>query len=433
MRAKAPCARLVLGLILGVVVSCHTAVVSAQTDTSGAVWLHFGAGHSDNIRRVLISPVSGSFTAFGVQSDLDYESSRVAVDFQSDLERRNYSTSDLSDETYGFAYLDAEIDAVPDRFAWLVRDRFSQGRIDPFGVSTPENRAEVNVFSTGPRFDLPFGSRSAFRLELLKGERSVSDLIGLDGDSTDRALSYVRSLDSITELAVSITSQDIEYDLSGAEYETERAFVSYTKALASGRAYLAVGTTKTKFESESMTTPYLNLSWSRDIGARSRVGVDAVQQYVDFFSDFRIGSSSETLLNDDIYKQQLLSVSYAIDGERNSLSIGYLDTDVDYVFSTETDYSQDEFDIEFSHSLTRQGVVRVGYGIAERDYSLVSRGERFSRIRLAYEQALGRKFSLRAEYESHDNEGVREGVAIDEDVFRLSLRYAIYRDAPQSD
>ena len=398
----------------------------AQAGSSGSLWLGIGAGHSDNIRRSALMPESGSFSAMGIESDLTYESHRLALDFLADLERRQYSISGIEDETYGNAELSMEIAAVPDLVSWLVLDDYAQGRVDPFEVTSPLNRAEINVFSTGPRFDIPLGMRSLLRLEALKGERAVSDIAGLDSDSLETSAAYVRVVNETTQISINISERDLDYEMAGDRFETSSAYLSYDKTLASGRAYLAIGSTKTESRVMSSSTPYLDLSWSRDVGVRSRVEINAEQRYVDFFDDYRFGGASETVLGSEVYEQQILSWIYTIEGSRNRLELRQSTAKADYINDSARDYDDITFGMSYQRELPRRMTLAARFATSKRDFAVAARDDDADRWALEIDKEFGQRLSLGMTYDSYEDVSVT-GDNVAEDTVRLFFRYAVAR------
>lgn len=404
---------------------------TAQPESSGDVWFGISAGLSDNVLRTVVLPDSGSYTAIGVNSDFAYQSSRLAVDFIADLERRRQSIAGVPDATYGDAALSFEVYAIPDRISWLVLDRFDQGRSDPFEVSSPQNRAGFNSFSTGPRFNLPVGDQSLLRMELLEGKRSVSGLVGFDGSSREFGGAFVRVRDNITELALNLTAREFEYDSLPGVYETKGAFLSYDRALATGRAYVAFGSTRTEFQSNRSSTPFFNLFWSRNVGARSLLEIDAVQRYVDILDDDRFDNGFETVPARGAYEEQQIAVAYRIEGPRNAFSLSRSVGNIDYPTSNDFDYDQNTFAVEFSRQLTRRMLLSIAFSVFDREYSVNSQSDESARWQLTLDKDLGQRFSLRAIYQSIDDEAVI-GNQVEENTVRINLRYAVARSASTS-
>jgi len=407
-------------------------VVPPLVDAStGIVWLRLGAGSSDNLLRAPSEPKSGTFNAFGVASDFNYESERLQLDFVSDVEVRRYSTDVLDDETYGYGTLDVEIAAVPDRFFWLVYDEYSQGRVNPLDVSSPENRAGANEFVTGPRLDLPLGSRTVLRLEALAGNRTVEESAALDSDTEEGTVSFIRSLDVTTEIALSFVSQGVEYESPATEIDTASAYLSYRKTLASGEAYLALGSTRSERDAESSTTPYLDLSWARDIGARSRLEISAVQQYADFFDDPRFGAGSDPLLVRDVYETQMLAVEYSVTGVRNGFAITRSINHADYNVVTTLDYEESSSTIEYTRSMTPKTDLSLRYLSFNRDFAAAAGEDELQSWFLSLDRDIGRRFSLELTYESREDQAVLSD-KVEENVLRINVRYALTNAAAQA-
>jgi len=416
--------------------ACGTALAqpdnqgAATATSSGAVWLRVGGGTSDNIHRVAVEPESGRYSFLGIESDLAYERARLSLDFSADLERREYLTAGLDDETYGQGMFSLEVHALPDRILWIVRDEYSHGRINPLEVSSPDNRAEANQFWTGPRFDLPLAERTMLRLEALYGDRKVVETERLDSEADLGTLSFIRAINTTTEFALNFVSQGVDYESPPAETDTQSAYLSYSRTLASGQAYLALGSARTERGGESSTTPYIDLSWDRELGARSNLEIRAVQQFGDFFDDPGFGDGSDPLLVRDVFEEQVFSLTYSIEGMRNRFSLDQSVTRVDYTTLPALNYDEWNSGISFSHALSQRATLGLAFRSTERDFASGQQGDERSTWSLSYGHGLGRRFALELAYDSHDDTAVL-GEEVRENVVRLHLRYALTNAAGQ--
>jgi hypothetical protein len=426
MRPTAPVLAAILVALTasGIVHAQAPGAAEGPRTATGRAWLRFGGGYSDNIFRVPAPTESGTFTLLGVDSDFTYMSTRLSLGLFANFEWRDYSTGGIDDETYGNATFDLEVQAIPDRISWIVRDVYSQGLYNPFEVSSPGNRAESNEFTTGPRFQLPLGSRTRLRLDLLKGNRRTTDRPLLDSDTEVGALGIIRTLNSTSDVALNLESQTVEYESPPEEIVTESAYLSYRKTLATGEAYVALGQTRSERGVESSTTPYIDLSWSRDVTARSRIEIRALQQYGDYFDDPAFADGSAALLIRDVYEQKQISIRYAIEGNRNRFSIEQAISRAEYTVLAAFDYDELRTTLDFTRSLTEQMEFGVGYWTSERDYDAAARADDSDTWTLRWNRRVARRMQIEAAFEAHEDRALL-GTPVEENVLRLYMRYAL--------
>lgn len=241
-----------------------------------------GYGHSDNIARVRTGEQEEDIASAGAQFSFDHRSPRLEADLVGDLAYYDYLDDTFDSELLGNFAGTTQVALVPERVTWLFSDNFGQVLHDPFTPATPENRENINVFTTGPDFTLALGSQ--LRL-LLGGRYSLTNYADspFDSDSLLGDLGIERFLSSSSSIALHGRAQQVRYDETSlnADYDQTEVFLRYN---AEGvRTFLTLDLGYTEVDRDASTgtegSPLLQLDLSRRISASSTISVTAGTRY----------------------------------------------------------------------------------------------------------------------------------------------------------
>src|SRR5690606_21025406 len=139
------------------------------------------------------------------------ERRRLRADVDVDVSYQHYFDDEFDDDLFGGIDGMLLLGLVPERIEWLIQENFGQTRIDPLGAVTPNNREDINHFTTGPDVTLRFGQATSLRLS---GRYSATDYETsvLDGTSRLGMLSLIRHLSPASALSLSGSHERVEYD-----------------------------------------------------------------------------------------------------------------------------------------------------------------------------------------------------------------------------
>jgi len=214
-------------------VACASATLlaSAATVVSAANVAYdasLGMGHSDNIRRTSTNEVDENIAAAELHFSLDQHSSRLQADAIGNFSYAEYLEDTFDSELLGNFAGNARFGFVPQRVEWVVSDNFGQVLGDPFSPLTPDNRENINFFSTGPDLTAAFGSRTRLRFGARYSLTNYEDR-PLDSDSLSGELSLLRQLSGASTVSVHARQQQVEYDQAAlnADYDQFDAFGRY--------------------------------------------------------------------------------------------------------------------------------------------------------------------------------------------------------------
>lgn len=187
-----------------------------------------GAIRTDNIGLGEINRQGETIGVLSADIDLHSVSRHWVLDVISNLQYFLYQHHVYSDELVGnFAGL-ARFSIVPERFDWVAQDNFGQQQIVPGEPVTPNNRENVNYFSTGPDLKWVFGSRVATQLS---GRVSRVSFRTSDLNSNRQSGAFILrySVDDLSSLSANVTTERVRYDDSNVnqDFVRNQAFARY--------------------------------------------------------------------------------------------------------------------------------------------------------------------------------------------------------------
>lgn len=275
-------------ITIGVAAVLFAAAAGAAEVTYG---VDVGIGTSDNIHRVQTGEESETMLAAGAELGVLREDGRLHADINVDLSYVHYQDESYDGEVVGMANADLRYLFVPGRFEWVLTDSFGQGEIDPFAASTPDNRENINYFTTGPDFTVRLGSAGSLTLF---GRYSATQFEeqNFDDERLLGGLSFGRELSARSELSLNATLESIEFDdpLFGTDYDRRSAFLRYDVEGTRTTLGLEAGLTQIDDGVTTDDSPLFALDISRNLSERSVLTFGAGVRSSDTASALRAGN-----------------------------------------------------------------------------------------------------------------------------------------------
>lgn len=256
-----------------------------------------GGGHSDNIRRVPVGEESENIASAGLQFSLDQRSTRLYADLVGNFAYYDYLDDTFDNDLLGNFAGQARFAVVPERFEWLIADNFGQVLSDPFQPSTPDNRENINYFTTGPDLLFALGSQTRLRFGGRYSMTTYEDT-DVDSDSVLGEVELFRLLSSASSIGFVARAQQIEYDQAAlnADYEQGEAYLHYTAE--GSRTLLTVDAGYTRIErdatSNSESGPLFRLDVTRRLTASTTATLSLAREFSSAGSNF---ASTQSGLN----------------------------------------------------------------------------------------------------------------------------------------
>ena len=269
----------------------------AQTPPAGDARDHalevsvlLGGSASDNIERVHTDEEDGSIATLGI--DAAYEEHGARLDGKVDINAayESYTDDTFDSEVIGGGSADFTFGIVHDSFDWVVQENFGQIQTDPFAADTPENRENINYFTTGPDFTLHLGSANSL---LLSGRYSRTDyeVSDIDGSARSALAAFGRQLSAVSNLSLNLDFASYDFEDSGEQQDYDRQSIYLRYRLQGSRTtgVLDLGYTELDFGDERPDGTLARLELSRRISAAATVSVAAGSEFSQAGDVFRAG------------------------------------------------------------------------------------------------------------------------------------------------
>ncbi|HEY7379202.1 MAG TPA: hypothetical protein VH542_11005 [Steroidobacteraceae bacterium] len=286
-----------------------------------------GAERSDNVKRSSEDEESQTTAIAGAQLRILSDRPRLHTDVNLDAEYRNYLDNAFDDEILGGLDGTLIFGFVPERFTWIVQDNFGQVSNDPREVDTPDNRQNLNYFTTGPDFIFRFGERTRLTLQ-----GRWSDVYYQDSESDNERytglISLERDISELLSLSFRGSASRVEYDDSppNSDYDEQEVYLTLdahgTRTIASA----ALGYTELHDFGTTADELLARFTVTRQIGARSSLSLQAGREFSDTADIFRLDQGaggvrldgSGAALSNDPFKSDYVYLTWQTRNERTT-------------------------------------------------------------------------------------------------------------------
>lgn len=292
---------------------CVVASVSAMAEVRAG--LDVGATYSDNIGRTRVDEQSEKVATAGVNLGIELDRPRLQTDIGANLQYRDYIDESFDSEVVGGLAGSLTYAFVIDRFLWNFEDNYSQIAADRTQAESPDNRQNVNYFSTGPDLIVPFGARTSGQLS---GRWSDTYYEESDEGSNGQfaSLAVVRKLTEQSSVSLNGSASKNEYDEENfPDSEVRAGFLNYSAEGTRTTFSTDVGYTEAqRGDDEANGGLLVRLSLSRTLGARTSLRFNAGSEFTDTGTALRleqdaIGVGSEA--TDEVAAADVFRNTYA--------------------------------------------------------------------------------------------------------------------------
>lgn len=293
-----------------------------------------GVGTSDNIRRAPIGEENETILTTGVELGVLREEGRFLADVDVDLTYFEYQDESYDGEVTGSASADLRFLFVPGRFEWIMTENFGQSQLDPFSAITPDNRENVNYFTTGPEFVMRLGTAGSLTLFGRYSATSFEDT-NFDDERLLGGLALGRDLTQRSRLSLNATAERVEFDdaTAGSDYDRQSAFLRYDITGARTTIGAEVGYTEIHDGGTTNNSPLFELNVSRELSERAELTFSGGLRSSDAASALRAGtltggggiSRPDQVSTTDTFETRHATLGWHFAGRRTQfeLSIGH--------------------------------------------------------------------------------------------------------------
>jgi hypothetical protein len=256
--------------------------------TPHADWsLLAGATRTDNATLAPSGP-SDTIAMAGFGGSLYRDTEHLKADLDGLVYYENYLGGTYSSDVLGHFNGRVSYAFVPERFTWVVEDGFGQVNANPALPTTPFNRVNGNILSTGPDGYLRFGSDVGLTLGARYSQSNYQSNYQsntsayIDDQTLTGNLGLIKHLSQAAALSLNATVARIEYRAPGSPgYDQVEVFGRYETRNARSGIALDAGTSKLRdtVTGSVVQDPLLRLTFFHRLTPSWNVNLSAGQQY----------------------------------------------------------------------------------------------------------------------------------------------------------
>ncbi len=181
----------------------------------------------DNVDLVPV-PVSGetSIALNGGISVLE-DNAEFYTNIAASIRSINYKNDIIPDENIGGLNANIIWRIMPGRFEWFLDDIFTQTAIDTQASNTPTNRQNINVFSTGPNYNIRINARNSISLEARAESFTYEE--NLDNNRATLAARWQFRFNSALTVAINDEAETTRFKdtIVNADFNRNDVFLSF--------------------------------------------------------------------------------------------------------------------------------------------------------------------------------------------------------------
>lgn len=339
-----------------------------------------GIGRSDNFERSASDARAATLKSAGLRFSLLQDTRRLDADLVGDVALVDYNGSRYSSEVTGSVAGRLGLTLIEDRLRWIVEDSFGQARLDPFSVPAPENKEQVNYFSTGPILNMGLGLRDtnlllSGRYTRVDFETSPSNSYRLEGQA-----GVERLLSSAARLGIYAGTESVEPSGAnpGESYDRAAAFARYSITGARGSLVVDGGANRIKSQGMSESGPMFRIELARDVGRMTRLVFGLGQEFSDAGAGLRpptVGAlpspthNTQSLLQaTEPFTLRYAHAGWTITGRRTVLGLNIRGAEEDYEGASQPDRKRAEAGLALIRQVGRRTEVSVGANLSTNDF-----------------------------------------------------------------
>ncbi len=277
------------GVIALFAVAAFTGPYLAQAAAPGYE-IQLGVIESDNIQ---LLPSGGSDETIGVaELGFTWRDRRpwLDVDIDADVAHLNYFQHTYSNEFVGNALGAVRINLAPDLLSWEIADNFGQAPVNPLAPITPDNRENINYFSTGPTLSLPLGQTTQLNVIGQYGRVTYQES-PIDSTIVTGGVGLLHELSPASSISINARDESIRFanDQLNPDYDSQEAFARFDTKGSRTELGVDLGYSRLlHMPGAGGGIPVGRLDLSRRVSSTSTIGVALGHDYSDGADSFRL-------------------------------------------------------------------------------------------------------------------------------------------------
>ena len=377
-----------------------------------------GVGHSDNVARVEDNETDETIGIVGLELDWTERTRRIRGDAVVDLSYFEYLDNTFDSEVVGTADGSLALAIVPETLQWVVEDSFGQARDDPFAPTSPENREDLNYFSTGPDLTLRLGSSGFGRL-FGRWSSTTYETSPLDAERTTAGVALGRRASPRSEFSLNAVTEAVDFDSDlNTDYDRDSAFIGWNLDASRTLIDAQVGYIWLERDDSNDKTgsALVNIAITRDLSASSVLHLALGSQLGDGGDALRnqlgsgaVGGGGQITATSDPFENRLASLEWRYTRGRSGFALGASWNDDDYESEDQFDRTRYVYSASFNRQLASTVDFDLRASLQEEKFDTVDLDTDETRIGATLNWRAWRTFGLRFLVERYDR-GTSTGV-----------------------
>jgi len=425
-----------LGLILASL--ANSALSAAETGSateSGAqlAWsVGTAVGYTDNATLVDTDPISETTGSVGGTIDLTREGSRLDATLRGAGDYNTYFDDTYDNEFLGSAAATILFRLFGDTLTWSLDNTFGQATTNEFEPSTPDNRGNTNVVSTGPNLRLIIGSATELVVTGRYEKSTYQDANDVDSHSWTGGAGMVYRVSPAVAWSFNVDASRVVYDdaTSDPNYNQQNVFAQLEVNGARQTLTADLGIGFLDQGGQTNQAPLIRINWTRRLAPSWRLALDASSEYLNSADQFvagvadgpELGGTQDITLTTEVPRDDAAELSLAFERPRTTLSISGGVTQENYPNSGSLDRSTWALGARASRQITQslQAILETSY--EDRNFSGTNEDDNTTTVTARIDWRLGKAFFLGLRGGTERRSG-NTGFAYDETAYQLSLSY----------
>jgi hypothetical protein len=388
-------------------------MVGASAGAEVAATAEAGIGYSDNIGRMADNETDETIGTVGLELGWRERTRRIQGDAAVDLSYFEYLDDTYDSELLGTANGTLAVAILPENLTWVFQDSFGQAQADPFMPASPENRENLNYFSTGPDLTLRLGSTGFGRLFGRWSQTSYEES-ALDAERTTAGIALGRRASPRSELSLNAMAESVDFDDEfNPDFDRESVFIGWNLDASRTAIDAQVGYTwleRDGSDGESGSA-LVNVVITRDLSASTQLALTLGSQLGDAGDSLRaqlegsvVGGSGEITATSDPFEQRLVSLDWNYSRGRTGLSVGASWSEDQYETQVQFDRTRYVYSATFSRQLASTVDFNIRAALENEEFDNVALDTDETRLEAVLEWRAWRTLGLRLAAERLDRD-----------------------------
>ncbi len=388
-------------------------------------------GHTDNATRVNSDEISDTIGSIGGHIDLTREGSRIDGRLRALGSYRDYFDNTYNSEFLGSGAAELRIGLIGDTLTWSVDDTFGQVLSDSLAPSTPENRENVNIFSTGPDWRLPLGRATDLVIGARYQDASYQDANNVDNSRVTADVALVRRTSPAVTWSLNVNASNVDFEgPNNPGYDQQEVFLRLESKGANQTLTADLGGSFLDGGDQTDQTVLMRLNWLRQLSSSWSLELEGGSEFENADDQFAYGVSGGTDLGGT---QDVLLSGQAMRNDTAALSLRFMRPrtrlrlygDVgNETYPDAVDLDRDHWSLgaEVTRRLTARLEATLAFDHEDRNYDLDGSSDETDRYSARIDWRIGRAVFLGVEGRWEDRSG-NTGFTYDETVYLASISY----------